>query len=258
MKTFLLIIFSLLALQIAAQKKKARVPSYFGLRVSPIFPTEFIGAKSLSLSEDSDQAIRMNTTITQKIGYSFGCNVRAGLTKFISLETGINFNQRSFNVTMDLPDSSISASNDISFVSYDVPINALFYIKLAENWFINASLGVAVTFAPSDIGILTSPKKKHIFRHAGLVDKKVGAELNANLGFEFRTRKDGIFYIGGSARVPFKPLFEFYMQYNYTSSAVQQIIHAPIDGSYLSLDFKYFFPNIKNKGVQFQDGPIEQ
>ncbi|MGY8926443.1 MAG: hypothetical protein ACKVJC_04020, partial [Flavobacteriales bacterium] len=64
MKTFLLIIFSLLALQIAAQKKNARVPSYFGLRVSPIFPTEFIGAKSLSLSEDSDQAIRMNTTIT--------------------------------------------------------------------------------------------------------------------------------------------------------------------------------------------------
>ena len=258
MKTFLIVIFSLFALQIAAQKKKARVPSYFGLKVSPIFPTAFIGEKTLSLSQENDQVIRMNTTITQKIGYSFGGTVRAGLTKFISLETGINYNQRSFDIEMDLPDSSINATNDISFVSYDVPINALFYIKLAEEWYINASLGVAFTFSPSDIGILTSPKKKHIFRHAGLVEKKVGAELNANLGFEFRTRKDGFFYIGGSARVPFKPLFEFYMQYNYTSSAVQQIVHAPIDGSYLSLDFKYFFPNIKNKGVQFQDGPIEQ
>ena len=246
------------ALQIAAQKKKARVPSYFGLKVSPIFPTAFIGEKTLSLSEENDQVIRMNTTITQKVGYSFGGTVRAGLTKFISLETGINYNQRSFDIEMDLPDSSINASNDMSFVSYDIPINALFYIKLAEEWYINASLGVAFTFAPSDIGVLTSPQKKHIFRHAGLVDKKVGAELNANLGFEFRTRKNGFFYIGGSARIPFKPLFEFYMQYNYTSSAVQQIVHAPIDGSYLSLDFKYFFPNIKNKGVQFQDGPIEQ
>jgi hypothetical protein len=82
--------------------------------------------------------------------------------------------------------------------------------------------------------------------------------MNANVGFEFRTEKNGFFYLGGVARVPFKPLFDLYVQYDYTGTDYQSILHGPVDGSFLSIELKYFFPNIKNKGLQFQDGPVEQ
>ena len=82
--------------------------------------------------------------------------------------------------------------------------------------------------------------------------------MNANVGFEFRTEKNGFFYLGGVARVPFKPLFDLYVQYDYTGTDYQSIMHGTVDGSFLSIELKYFFPNIKNKGIQFQKGPIEQ
>ena len=258
MRILFIIIFALLSLNTSAQKKRAKFPSYFGFRISPVFPTQFIGERSLTLNQDVDDTFKLNTTINQKIGYSFGATVRAGITKFVAFETGLNFTQRSFELTMEIPDSSISATNDFKFIAYDLPINALFYIQLDEKWFMNASLGAIVTFAPTHVGVSTSPVKRHVFYHTGLVNNKVGVDLNANVGFEFRTEKDGFFYIGGSARVPFKPLFDLYMQYEYTGSDFVRVLSGPVDGSFLSIDFKYFFPNIKNRGTQFQKGPIEQ
>lgn len=271
MKIILLISIICLSFHVDAQikNKNAKVPSYFGLRVCPVFPTQFIGEKSLSLTQGADETVKINTSITQKIGYSFGGVVRAGLTKVVALETGLNFTQRSFDLTMDLPDSSLSGTNDFKFIAYDIPINALFYIKLSEKWYMNASLGLAVTFAPTHIGTASQvslppingvslPEKRHEFYHTGLVKNKIGLDLNANVGFEFRTEKNGFFYLGGVARVPFKPLFDLYVQYDYTGTDYQSILNGPVDGSFLSIELKYFFPNIKNKGVQFQDGPVEQ
>ena len=260
MKTILFLLIICLSFNIDAQikNKNATIPSYFGLRVCPVFPTQFIGEKSLSLTQGNDDIVKINTEITQKIGYSFGGVVRAGLTKVVALETGLNFTQRSFDLTMELPDSSISGTNDFKFIAYDVPINALFYIKLTDQWFMNASLGLAVTFAPTHIGTASLPKKRHEFYHTGLVRNKIGLDMNANVGFEFRTEKNGFFYLGGVARVPFKPLFDLYVQYDYTGTDYQSIMHGTVDGSFLSIELKYFFPNIKNKGLQFKKGPIEQ
>lgn len=260
MKTILIISVLCFSFMTDAQikNKNAKVPSYFGLRVSPVFPTQFIGEKSLSLNENSGEEVKINTSITQKTGYSFGGVVRAGFTKLVALETGLNFTQRSFDLTMELPDSSISGTNDLKFVSYDVPINALFYIKLSDQWYMNASLGLAATFAPTHIGKTSLPAKRHEFHHTGLVRNKIGLDMNANVGFEFRTEKNGFFYLGGTARVPFKPLFDLYLLYEYTGSDYQSVLNGPVDGSFLTVELKYFFPNIKNKGLQFQDGPIEQ
>lgn len=239
-------------------KHKTKIPSYFGIRVSPIFPTQFIGDKTTFIEQASTDSFKLSTTILQKTGYSFGGTVRAGLTKLLALETGINYTQRKFDVTMSLPDSAINGSTTLSFIQYDIPINALFYIQLDRQWFMDASLGVAVAFSPTNIGKATSPVKKHVFYHTGLVKNKVSFDINANLGFEFRTEKDGIFYLGGSARVPFQPLFDLYMEYEYNTSAIHNTISGSVDGSFLAIEFKYFFPNIKNKGTQFMDGPIEQ
>jgi hypothetical protein len=237
-------------------KSKERIPSYFGLQVKPIFPTRFIGSPELSLRSGEEDDLFITSTIRQKLGYSFGGTVRVGLTKLIALETGINFNQRNFDLQMAVPDSSITGQNDLSFISYDIPLNALFYIRLAEKWYMNASLGAAVTFAPTNVKVDTNPVGIHYFQHTGLVESKVGLELNANIGFEFRTEKSGFFYLGGSGRVPIKPIFTLVTEHRY--KGFWTLIHGDVDGSYLSVDFKYFFPLIENKGTQFKGGPIVQ
>ena len=252
LRSFLMLLFIAAITAIHAQDipvKKEKFPSYFGLQVRPIFPTQFIGSSTTTLTKDE-----FSSTITQKMGYSFGGTVRAGLTKLISLETGINFTQRNFDITMSVADSGVFATNNISFISYDVPLNALIYIQLDQHFFMNASMGAALTYKPTNVGVLTLPGSYHSFTHTGKVSRKGGLDLNANIGFEYRTEKSGFFYIGGSARVPFKPLFDLIAQYKY--QGYKNTIYGEIDGSYLALDFKYFFPNIRNKGIQFKRGPI--
>lgn len=256
MKIFLIIFVSLFTFGLNAQEKKERVPSYFGLQIRPVFPTRFIGNPELNIEQTDPESVYITTTLSQKIGYSFGATVRAGLTKLIALETGINFTQRNFDITMSVPDSSISGTNDLSFITYDIPINALFYIRLADKWYMNASLGFAVNFAPTHVGVQTNPVGIHYFTHTGILQSKVGFDLNANIGFEFRTEKSGFFYLGGSGRVPFAPIFTLATNYRY--QGYNSSIYGEVDGSFLSIDFKYFFPNIRNKGNQFKHGPIVQ
>ena len=59
MKTILLIPITCLSFHVDAQikNKNAKVPSYFGLRVCPVFPTQFIGEKSLSLTQGADETV---------------------------------------------------------------------------------------------------------------------------------------------------------------------------------------------------------
>ncbi len=231
-------------------RSQQNVPSYFGIQVKPIFPTRFIGEPTLTLEEGE-----FSTTITQKTGFSFGGTVRAGITNLLALETGINFNQRHFDIDMSVVDSAVYAKNDLTFVSYDIPINGLVYVQLSDNIFMNASLGVALTFKPTHVGIVTNPGGSFSFTHTGLVNRKTGFDLNANFGFEYRTKRSGFFYLGGSARVPFTPIFDLIAQYKYQGYKVNT--RGEVDGSFLTIDFKYFFPNIKNSGIQFQNGPIE-
>jgi hypothetical protein len=231
------------------QEKKERFPSYFGIQVRTLFPTQFIGQSTLTLSQNE-----FSTTIEQRLGYSFGGTIRAGLTKLLALETGINYTQREFNISMEVPDSSIYAENHLTFISYDIPINGLVYIQMGRQIFMNASLGLALTFKPTNVGILTKPGGSNLFYHTGFVNRKAGFDINANIGFEYRTKKSGFFYIGGSGRVPLAPLFQMIAQYKY--QGYKNTVKGNVDGSYLSIDVKYFFPNIRNRGVQFTQGPI--
>ena len=226
------------------------LPSYFGIQIRPVFPTSFIGSPETSLSKDG-----FNVKINHKIGYSFGGTVRVGLTKLMALETGLNFTERNFNLEMEVPDSNAFATNSMSFIEYDLPINGLIYIQLAENWFMNASIGFALTYKPTDVRIFNSPGGENTFTIFGVRGSKVGIDANANVGFEFRTKKKGFFYLGGSARVPFSPVFDIVANYQWQGNLIQAI--GEVDGSFLAIDFKYFFPNIQNKGPQFIDGPIE-
>lgn len=250
MKIGLYIIILLLSFSGFSQEKEDKLPTYFGIQLRPVFPTKFIGDPVTSVSGDG-----FESSISQRLGFGFGGTVRANVTKLIAIESGINFTQRYFDLSVALPDSNVYGSESMTFLEYDVPINALVYIQLSDEIFMNASLGVAVTYKPTDTRVQIRPEGKHYFALYGLRNNSVGFDLNANLGFEYRTKKSGFFYIGGSARVPFQPLFQYAAFYNYDANS--NLLSADVDGSFLTLDFKYFFPLIKNRGKQFLNGPIE-
>ena len=117
MKLILALILTLSSIMTLAQQK-TKVPSYFGFQFSPIFPTRFIGEPELILNTTVADSFDFSSTITQKIGYSFGGTVRAGLTKLISLETGINFVHRNFDIDMIVPDSNVVTIRSM-LVQYD-------------------------------------------------------------------------------------------------------------------------------------------
>ena len=172
-KTILLILLAVISFGVSTQLKKERVPSYFGIQVRPLFPTRFIGNSTLSMEQEDPELIYITTTLRQKVGYSFGGTVRVGLSKLIALETGLNFTQRNFDLNMSVPDSSIEITRDLSFISYDLPINALFYIPLAEKWYMNASLGIDVNFSPTEIEVKTDTTGANFFWHRGVLDSKL-------------------------------------------------------------------------------------
>jgi hypothetical protein len=55
------------------------------LQFKPLIAGNFLGSSQLKLNNEQFFAV-----VNQKFGYSFGANVRIGLTKLISLETGID------------------------------------------------------------------------------------------------------------------------------------------------------------------------
>lgn len=256
-QAFLLALILLMCAKLYAQedplnKGKKALPSYFGLQFKPLVPGDFLSKSKITVFDSTFRG-----DFTQQPGYSFGAVVRVGITKLISIETGINQVKRSYKVDFALPDSNLTGSTSFGVLSYDIPVNAMIYIQLAENFFINTSLGGAVTFYPSNVASTLIVNDKHLFVSEGRRNRHVGFEVNGNVGFELRTKKRGFFYLGSSARIPFSPIFTVAASYEYDNS-VKKLGIGAINGAYLSLDLRYFFPNINNKGIQFNRGPLVQ
>jgi hypothetical protein len=252
MKFRLAVIFLLFIHVVLSQAVKEKIPSYFGFQVKPIFPGVFIGTTSFDSNISG-----FNTTFSQAIGYSFGGVVRAGITKLIAIETGINLTQRNYKFSSSIPDSNIYVDSRLRYLTYDIPISALFYIRLADKMYMNVSIGAALSYNPTVVGVKIMPKGYHDIRQIAL-GKKIVGEAIGNVGFEYRTPKSGIFYLGAAARVPFAPLFYLKSEYRYQGIYLETDAQnqGRVDGSYISLEVKYFFPFIKIKGSPIKT-PIE-
>lgn len=245
-------IFLFLFSAVFSQMPKEKIPSYFGFQVKPIFPGVFIGTTSFESNVEG-----FNTTFSQSMGYSFGGIVRVGITKLIAIETGINLTQRIYKFDSSIPDSGIYVNSRIRYLTYDIPLSALFYIRLADKIYMNVSVGAALSYNPTVAGVKIMPEGYHDIRQIAL-GKKVVGEAIGNIGFEYRTPKSGIFYLGAAARVPFAPLFYLKSEYRYQGFYLETDAQnqGRVDGSYIALEIKYFFPIIKSKGSPIKT-PIE-
>lgn len=240
----------LLLFNFTALSQSNKVSSYFGINYKAIIPNNLVGSKTLSLSEQE-----FATTCEQKTGYLLGATVRAGITKLIAFETGINLIHRNFHIDMSVADSNLYDETDLALLSYDIPLNCLIYIQLSKSWYANTSLGFALSYKPSMIQGVNGLDGGHIFTHLGATQRKFSVDFNSNIGFEFRSKKSGFFYLGGSVQIPLEPLFILAGQYR--NQGYSLLTYGNINGSFLSIDLKYFFPNIKSNGSTFRPGPIE-
>jgi hypothetical protein len=255
LRYLLIVIIGCFVQLLSAQSVREKVPSYFGIQLRPLIPGDFLGRSELILQQGT-----FKTTVSQRMGYSFGASVRVGLTDLISLETGISQVKRNYDLSFEYVDSNLFATNTLSILNYDIPLNALIYIRLSDKIYMNGSLGMSMMISPSNVGKSSEPSTNgaHRFILEGRRYGRFIPELNANIGFELRTEKNGIFYIGGTGKVPFKAIYQLAGVYEFQSSNQKIIVVGDLIGTYLALDFRYYFPHVKKKGIQFIPGPIEQ
>tara|TARA_B100000508_G_scaffold47307_1_gene36825 strand:+ start:17104 stop:17871 length:768 start_codon:yes stop_codon:yes gene_type:complete len=250
-KLIILVLFTLISIDVSAQSRRS-TENYFGFQFKPLIPFGLVGDRPFEMQEAN-----FRTTVSPAFGYSYGAAVRVGLTELLALETGINYTKRNFNLEYEVADSNIAGQDNFGFVNFEVPVNALVYIKLGRQAYMNTSIGASANYNPSNIRTSSNPEGAHLFIFEGRRFAFFDFHINANVGFEYRTKESGIFYAGISGRIPFRPLMQVAAEYSYDTYDI--VSFGLVEGATFSFDLKYFFHNNKRKkGVQFNEGPIEQ
>ena len=214
----------------------AQSKTTFGLQYKPILPIKVLNVTELKLSEEG-----INVTLSPKLGLNFGAIIRWELLEKLSLETGLNYNKRSFKMKTILEDTAISGSLDFSIITYEVPIQALFYVRLSKQWYMNVATGFSINFRASNVGKLSEDKN---FSQITYV-KNINLAFVANIGVEYRTKQSGAFYLGASLTNPFRPLGEIHAT-SQVDNYYKEVV-GDVSGNYISVDLRYFFHEKKEK-----------
>lgn len=206
----------------------------FGFTVKPIFSSKYFrtGAKNFDNNN-------VSFTIEQRSGFSAGAVIRKGLTKTFSLETGISYTKRLYGLS--ITDSNYSDKSDFKIIGYQIPIQALVFIRLSRTVWMNAALGPALEIFPSDVQSFNDR-----FLHEAVRNNRPGvfnAGLNANIGWEWRTAKSGYIYIGSSYHRSFTDLYESSVAYwrQPDKPTPYALGKQALAGDYFTIDLRYYF-----------------
>ena len=161
--------------------------------------------------------------------------IRRGFTNTISLESGINFVKRNFQIDVNDRDSAVNSTSGFGIVGYEIPVQGLIFIQLSDHIFMDVALGLSLDFYPSDI-----KTQEGYVAHYSARDSWFSTALLANLGWEYRTEKSGYFYVGASYHRPFDITYTSYIQYQNRELPYPEA-QMELLGNYLTLDLRYFF-----------------
>lgn len=219
--TFPLYLYNLYLIPLRAQENIFTA----GFQYRPIFPNTFI-----SKNPEPILVNNFGVKVAQKNGYSAGMLIRRGFTKQFSLEAGINYTKRNFDLT--LTDTGFNSTSDFMIIGYEIPVQGIIFLRLADKLYAGTTLGVSMDMYPSNVAT-----HDEYFRHYSVRNGVFQFGALANLGAEYRTEKSGYFYIGASYHLPFTYFYLTSVQYQPT----KDIGRVKLAGSYFSLDFRYYF-----------------
>lgn len=209
----------------------------FGFQVKPIIPVDYFNAGPVSFNDTI-----VSITVTPKMGYSFGMVARHNFTNTISFETGINTIRRNFDV-QSFENNILTDQTDFGFVSYEIPLQGLIYIRLSEKIFMNVASGIGINWYASDV---VSLGENSLIDHYSQRASWMNASFLANVGFEYRTEKKGYFYLGASFVNPFSAITKTNIFYEYEKKLITKL-STKLNGNYLTLDIRWFFPESAEK-----------
>jgi hypothetical protein len=224
------ILYLLFSLFVKSAFSQERVTT-FGLQLKPIIPLQLFDAGKQVKIENNIEYIN-----NPKPGLSFGMVIRQGFTKSLSLETGINFVRRNYDLTINDVDSSFKSESSFRLVNYEIPVLGLVYVQLNRNMFMNVAGGVSFDIYPTPL--FTSDKH---YSNAVNRNNWVQPSLLANVGWEYRTDKSGYFYFGASLHRPFSKIMKEFVTYKGRSGYRVEEATFDLTGNYLTLDLRYFF-----------------
>lgn len=209
----------------------------FGLQLKPIIPIQLFNAGKLEKTVNNIEYIN-----NPKTGLSFGMVIRKGFTKSLSIETGINFLRRNYDLSINDADSSFKSESSFRLVTYEIPVLGLVYVQLNRNMFMNVAGGVSFDIYPT-------PLFTYDDHFANAVNRTnwLQPSLLANIGWEYRTEQSGFWYLGASLHRPFKNIMTEFVTYKGESGLRREETTFNLTGNYLTIDIRYFFHEEKEK-----------
>ncbi len=208
-----------------------------GIQFKPMVPSKFFGTGAQSASSESLTVIN-----DPEFGMNLGMVVRRGLTKNWSLETGITFIQRNYKLSFFHPLLNEMTEMNYRFIGYEVPLQAMVYVRLGEQLYMNASAGGSIDVYPTDIESFADDRRDTLrfdFYQNTFRRNWIQFSVLANYGFEWRSKEDGYFYLGASFHRPFNEIATTFAQLQINTDPTT--VSYNLNGSYLTFDFRYFF-----------------
>jgi hypothetical protein len=221
----------------AFNAKSQNSKTTFGIQYKPIIPAEYFNAADLSKSSAS-----YNFSLNPKYSNSFGMVIRRQINKTFSIESGLNYTQRNFKLSITNSAINLSDFTTFGMRSYELPLQFLTYVRASENWHLNIAFGISHNVLASDI--FSYGEEKNYFYFQNTYRKNGGySALLANLGMEYRTESKGHYYFGASLHKAWKAIGRIYPEYDDKTDIFNEDKEFFFDmlGNFVTIDFRYFF-----------------
>lgn len=208
-----------------------------GIQYKPLFSHSYFNTGPQSTTDSANVFFMLKP----RGGYCFGMVIRKGIDNTFSLETGINYVRRNYQLTIEDHLTTLTIMRTFKLIGYEFPFQLLVFIQLGKNLFMNTAGGLSLDIFPSDW-------KTYDTYHSQLILRKNWAlfSLTTNVGYEYRTKKNGYFYLGLSFHRPFSPIAFDNVYYDAGNNRKSRF-KANIIGNYLTLDFRYFLKSESQK-----------
>jgi len=201
-----------------------------GIQLKPIVPNTLFNSGPNSFNDEN-----WSVDIRPNFSTTFGMVIRHGLTDRWSIEGGISYVPRNYQVDVTFNDTAFT-NGDFKLVSYEFPVAAMVYIQLGKQLYMNNSLGVSIDMFASDTKTNDGKFISYTARRNWLQASIIG-----NVGFELRTEEKGYFYLGASLHRPFNTIGTTTLQYYRTPTTEPIVTELKLTGNYLTIDFRYYF-----------------
>ena len=220
---------------IVSNLKGQAAQTTFGLQYKPIIPFEYFNSSYIKKIEGN-----YNFNLTPKYSHSFGMILRHKINKIFSTEYGLNYTQRNYTLSINNKIENINDFTSFGIRSYEVPIQFLTYVRASKYWYLNVAFGMSHNILASDI-LSYGDKNEMYFQNTY---RKSGGyrALLANIGVDYRTENNGIYYLGASLHMPLTEIGRVYPEYNdFNNQNFEEKFFLDIPGSFITIDFRYFF-----------------